>query len=96
MFIYNLLIENAYLIIGLMLREFFQCPLGRHTSTHIIFYRINDPVISYAPFYNIIFHPLPTTIPAGNDKVQPLAVVGLEMQIAILFFNSFEVEIIYV
>lgn len=49
--------------------------LYRYATRKVVFNRIDDLIIGYTPFYNIITLPRLLPLPARDNKVKPLLIV---------------------
>lgn len=78
MFIYNFLVEYAYLIIGLVVYQFAQCMFHISISIDISLNGINDTIIGNATFNDIIILPWLFAGSTINDEVKPLFIVSVK------------------
>ena len=72
MCINELLIEQTYLMIRLCIYQLPEGLLYGDNVVKVIFYGVNNPIVCYASFYNIIIFPRLFSIPTSDNKIQPM------------------------
>lgn len=78
MFIDNLLIENANLMINFLVAQLAECLLGRDDPIFIVFEGVDDVIVGHAAVHQVVELLHFASASAVNDIFEPFEVVSLK------------------
>ncbi len=97
MTLYDFLVEDTELVIGLFVDKLSESLLYGNESADVVLYGVDDSVIGHSAFDYVECFPRALPGATVNNKVEPLAVVGFHAQECVSILEClFEVEQIFV